>query len=677
MAEQRNDRKVVFPSEESAKDIPASSSAELNELQSSAECNVEERRGESSQQLVEWDDPMAVEMEQLLIPLIKEASRTAIKKITECGCSEEEAEWAVLTSGVYQGYMDLTNNIVNGAFALLEYTNGFDTSIRPLFDDLESLAGYILLEMVSVMKETKPFLSVGEAMWLLLLFELNILHAVVAATPNPNPNPNPTGADPQPSQLSHVSGSGKKGKRLSKTKIATPVVKTPGNMTNIPASSSGVAVSEKDGMIASLMQRKQQLQKEVQGWIDWTNVKVGQATRKLSMDQAELRMLRKEIQFEENIIKRRCELQDALSHLGAQIDAINSAHFESREEELQKQRRTLEVEMSSLQGELAALKGNSADLQANIDKARKGQSKFEGLWQQEEREKTKLLEKAESIRRERQERKQKTKIEEEKLITKGEENSVKYEEQMNKLSAQISALKLGAVGESSSSGQGGLKREWECVMCLTEPNSVVFIPCAHQAKRIQLGGQLVYMKKHGTFGRHMPNLKAKSEQQRKNRMSEVTGPTTGCSRPARGSRSAIEHYHKLRNELQKESNLFECFEHMHKKKNGAFVDERSKRIVLYVDVVGGVKKQRIYDLGTKASSFISENSSSSSATSQFHQAAMKEMLNQQLESMQAEMEAKLQAERAQMQAQIASLMDELRCNGMLSTSMPRPPTTEA
>nr|GMD60978.1 putative E3 ubiquitin-protein ligase RF298 isoform X1 [Ipomoea batatas] len=98
-----------------------------------------------------WDDPMAVELEKLLIPLIKQASRTAIKKITECGCSEEEAEWVVLTSGIYQGYMDLTNNIINGAFALL------DTSIRSLFDDLESLAGYILLEM-----GVKPFLSVGE-----------------------------------------------------------------------------------------------------------------------------------------------------------------------------------------------------------------------------------------------------------------------------------------------------------------------------------------------------------------------------------------------------------------------------------------------------------------------------------------------------------------------------------
>ncbi|XP_019160744.1 PREDICTED: uncharacterized protein LOC109157302 isoform X1 [Ipomoea nil] len=163
-----------------------------------------------------------------------------------------------------------------------------------------------------------------------------------------------------------------------------------------------------------------------------------------------------------------------------------------------------------------------------------------------------------------------------------------------------------------------------------------------------------------------------------------------------GSRSAIEHYHKLRDELQKEPNMFECFEQIHKKKNGMFVDSRSKRIAdeiqarhaaatqeaegsteppsinmsqLYVDVVGGVKKQRIYGLGTKASSFISENNCGSSATSQLRQDAMKEMVNQQIETMRAEMEAK-------MQAQIASLMDELRPNGMLSTSMPSPPTTQ-
>lgn len=30
------------------------------------------------------------------------------------------------------------------------------------------------------------------------------------------------------------------------------------------------------------------------------------------------------------------------------------------------------------------------------------------------------------------------------------------------------------------SGTGGVKRERECVMCLSEEMSVVFLPCAHQ-----------------------------------------------------------------------------------------------------------------------------------------------------------------------------------------------------
>ncbi|XP_019175893.1 PREDICTED: uncharacterized protein LOC109171283 [Ipomoea nil] len=181
--------------------------------------------------------------------------------------------------------------------------------------------------------------------------------------------------------------------------------------------------------------------------------------------------------------------------------------------------------------------------------------------------------------------------------------------------------------------------------------------------------------------------------------------------------------------------------HKLKKKNGIFIDERSKKITeeiqarhdaamqeakesteppiinmpqLSVDVVGGVKKQRIDGLGTKASSFTNENSCSSSATSPLNQDAMKEMVTQHLETMRAKMqakmqaqlkahmeaklqaerahmEAKLQVERTQMQTQIQSqitslmdelcrggmLIDELLCNGMLPTSMPRPPTTQA
>nr|GLL41970.1 putative E3 ubiquitin-protein ligase RF298 [Ipomoea trifida] len=102
------------------------------------------------------------------------------------------------------------------------------------------------------------------------------------------------------------------------------------------------------------------------------------------------------------------------------------------------------------------------------------------LQQQEEREKTMLLQKAEALRRERAQMKELARAEEDHLRAMAEENRHKFKEQMEKLTAEISALKMEAAGESSSQ-QGGIKREWECVMCLTEPKSVIFLPCAHQA----------------------------------------------------------------------------------------------------------------------------------------------------------------------------------------------------
>ncbi|XP_031124228.1 uncharacterized protein LOC116026941 [Ipomoea triloba] len=196
-----------------------------------------------------------------------------------------------------------------------------------------------------------------------------------------------------------------------------------------------------------------------------------------------------------------------------------------------------------------------------------------------------------------------------------------------------------------------------------------------------------------------PDVKVKSEQQRKNRMSEVEGPGTGCSKHTGGSRSAIEHYHKLREELQKEPNLFECFAQMHKKKDGMFVDERSKRIAEEVQARHDIATQEAED-STESPNINMSQFCGLSATSQLHQDAMEDMMNQQLETMRADMEAKLQAEmdaklqaernqmqtqmeaqmqtqiQTQIQAQITSLMDELRRNGILSTSMPLPQNTQ-
>nr|GMD52673.1 growth-regulating factor 1-like [Ipomoea batatas] len=56
--------------------------------------------------------------------------------------------------------------------------------------------------------------------------------------------------------------------------------------------------------------------------------------------------------------------------------------------------------------------------------------------------------------------------------------------------------------------------------------------------------------------RRRPDVKVKSEQQCKNRMSEVERPGMGCSRHTGGSRSSIEHYRKLWQELEHQALIY-------------------------------------------------------------------------------------------------------------------------
>nr|GLL42289.1 uncharacterized protein LOC109158736 [Ipomoea trifida] len=88
--------KVEFPSS-SLSSTELRSCDELNER--SDESDAKEGPEETTP-LSEWEDPMAVELEKLLIPNIKKATLTAMKKIVECGFTEEQAEWAVLNSGI-------------------------------------------------------------------------------------------------------------------------------------------------------------------------------------------------------------------------------------------------------------------------------------------------------------------------------------------------------------------------------------------------------------------------------------------------------------------------------------------------------------------------------------------------------------------------------------------------
>ena len=112
---------------------------------------------------------------------------------------------------------------------------------------------------------------------------------------------------------------------------------------------------------------------------------------------------------------------------------------------------------------------------------------------------------ATTIREERESLEALANAEEEKIRQKAKEKLQKYKEEIQKMEAQISVLRTASesskiaelrrsIGGSSvpasegyhnrdvlkGSEAGSVRRERECVVCLTNEISVVFLPCVHQ-----------------------------------------------------------------------------------------------------------------------------------------------------------------------------------------------------
>ncbi|XP_062022893.1 putative E3 ubiquitin-protein ligase RF298 isoform X1 [Rosa rugosa] len=125
----------------------------------------------------DWDDPIACQLEELLLSYLQAIFQSAIKRITECGYSEEVAVKAVSRGGLYVGGKDSVLNIVNDTLEFLKGGKDTDVSRENEFDNLQHVVEYTMLEMISVLREVRPSLSVAEAMWWLLICDLNILLA--------------------------------------------------------------------------------------------------------------------------------------------------------------------------------------------------------------------------------------------------------------------------------------------------------------------------------------------------------------------------------------------------------------------------------------------------------------------------------------------------------------------
>nr|KYP72784.1 MND1-interacting protein 1 [Cajanus cajan] len=226
----------------------------------------------------------------------------------------------------------------------------------------------------------------------------------------------------------------------------------------------------KDEMILKLVPRVRELQNQLQEWTEWANQKVMQAAR-------------------ENAVLRK-EMEDAKLH--ATESATNCQEVSSREKMTQMKLQSWEKQKSLFQEELMAEKHKLAQLQQALEQAKVHREQVEVRWQQAAKAKEELLLQASSIRKEREQIEESAKSKEDMIKLKAEENLQRYRDDIQKLekeiaqlrqktdSSKIAALRRGIDGSYMHVKRGGVKRERECVMCLSEEMSVVFLPCAHQ-----------------------------------------------------------------------------------------------------------------------------------------------------------------------------------------------------
>ncbi|KAJ0573057.1 putative transcription factor C2H2 family [Helianthus annuus] len=125
----------------------------------------------------DWSDLTESQLEELVLANLDTIFKSAIKKIVSFGYTEEVAIKAVLRSGLCYGCKDAVTDIVNNTLVFLRNGQEVDSLREHHFEDLQQMEKYILAELVCLVREVRPFFSTGDAMWCLLVSDMNVSHA--------------------------------------------------------------------------------------------------------------------------------------------------------------------------------------------------------------------------------------------------------------------------------------------------------------------------------------------------------------------------------------------------------------------------------------------------------------------------------------------------------------------
>lgn len=211
----------------------------------------------------------------------------------------------------------------------------------------------------------------------------------------------------------------------------------------------------------------------------------------------------------------RVQMEAAKRH--AAESAANFVELSKKDESSLKRSQHWESERSQLQEQLVAEKSKLSRVQQQLQHAKEKKEQLKVRWRQEEAGKTEAIAHVTSERKERGQIETSLRSEENFLHLKAENDMQRYKSEIRALEQQISQLKVSLdtsaaaapkwntddktrpsrLSEGRKNGNtqvlarvaaspaldidlDDLQRDRECVMCLSEEMSVVFLPCAHQ-----------------------------------------------------------------------------------------------------------------------------------------------------------------------------------------------------
>ncbi|KAK6137499.1 hypothetical protein DH2020_028752 [Rehmannia glutinosa] len=307
---------------------------------------------------------------------------------------------------------------------------------------------------------------------------------------------------------------------------------------NLDENTEQVSLDQKDEMILSLIHQIKDLEKQVKERKEWAHQKAMQAARKLSHDLTELKMLRMEREetqrlkngkttLEPTTVKRLNDMEEALRMASGQVDRANTAvrMLETQNAEIRAEMEASKLSASEskllawekqktkMQEEIAAEKQKISELLQELAQVEAATKEAEAKWRQEQKAKELVLAQLEEERRLKEASEANNKRKLEALRLKIEIDFQRHKDDLQRLEQEYARLKESAQSaevenqshDSWTANSNGVKPQGEtiarllheldqmedspekavncdreCMICMKDEVSVVFLPCAHQ-----------------------------------------------------------------------------------------------------------------------------------------------------------------------------------------------------